>query len=127
MTLNSMSSLWARTALLWFLATMGFGMYLGMTEQFGMSSPHAHMGLLGWVSSALFAFLYSFCGAGDPLPRFAPAHWAVHNVGVATMVVSLFLTLKGVHASPFIALGGFVVILATLWLALTLWSRLKSS
>ena len=125
MTLNSMSSLWARTALLWFLATMGFGMYLGMTEQFGMSSPHAHMGLLGWVSSALFAFLYSFCGAGEDLPKLGTGHWAIHNLGVVTMVVSLFLTLRGTDMGPFIALGGLIVILGTLWLALALWPRLR--
>lgn len=125
MTLNRMSALWARTALLWFLATMAFGMYLGMTQQFGMSSPHAHMGLLGWVSSALFAFLYSFCGADEDLPKLGAAHWAVHNLGVATMVVSLLLTLRGKDVGPFIALGGLVVILGTLWLALALWPRLR--
>jgi hypothetical protein len=125
MTLNRMSALWARTALLWFLATMVFGMYLGMTQQFGLSSPHAHMGLLGWVSSALFAFLYSFCGNGEALPRLGGAHWAAHNIGVATMVVSLFLTLRGNEVGPLIALGGLIVILGALWLAATLWPRLR--
>ena len=125
MTLNRMSALWARTALLWFLATMVFGMYLGMTQQFGLSSPHAHMGLLGWVSSALFAFLYSFCGGGEPLPRLGGAQWAAHNIGVATMVVSLFLTLSGRDMGLFIAFGGLIVILGTLWLTATLWPRLR--
>jgi hypothetical protein len=119
-----MSALWARTALLWFIATMSFGMYLGMTQQFGMSSPHAHMGLLGWVSSALFAFLWSFCGEGDQ-PRSGPIHWAVHNLGVATMVVALFLTLKGRDMGPMIAVGGLVVLLGALWLAALLWPRLR--
>jgi hypothetical protein len=124
MTLNRMSALWARTALLWFLATMIFGMYLGMTQQFGMSSPHAHMGLLGWVSSALFAFLWSFAAADDR-PRFAPVHWAVHNAGVATMVVGLYLTLSGRDMSGMIAGGGLVVLLATLALTAMLWPRLR--
>ena len=127
MTLNRMSALWARTALVWFLATMSFGMYLGLTQQFGMSSPHAHMGLLGWVSSALFAFLYSFIREGDAQPRLASVHWVVHNLGVATMVVSLFMTLKGREgASAFIGMGGLVVLLGTVWLAAALWPRLKA-
>ncbi|HEX8193829.1 MAG TPA: hypothetical protein VF552_13105 [Allosphingosinicella sp.] len=124
MTLNRMSALWARTALLWFVATMAFGMYLGMTKQFGMSSPHAHMGLLGWVSSALFAFLWSFAGKDD-VPRPAPLHWAVHNLGVATMVAGLYITLSGRDMSGMIAGGGLVVLLATLWLAAMLWPRLR--
>jgi hypothetical protein len=119
-----MSALWARTALLWFIATMSFGMYLGITQQFGMSSPHAHMGLLGWVSSALFAFLWSFA-ARDDMPRFAPVHWAVHNLGVVTMVVALFMTLKGRDMGPMIAIGGMVVVLGTLWLTAMLWPRLR--
>jgi hypothetical protein len=57
--MNAMTGFWARTGLIWFLVTMSFGMYLGITQQFGFSSPHAHMGLLGWLSSAAFAFLYS--------------------------------------------------------------------
>jgi hypothetical protein len=124
MTLNGMSVLWARTALLWFLATMIFGMYLGITQQFGMSSPHAHMGLLGWVSSALFAFLWSFAAADDR-PRFAAGHWAVHNLGVVTMVVGLFMTLKGRDMGPMIGMGGLVVVLGTLWLTAMLWPRLR--
>lgn len=124
MTLNSMSALWARTALVWFLATMVFGMYLGMTRQFGASSPHAHMGLLGWVSSALFAFLWSFCGAERP--RLAGVHWALHNLGVATMVVALFLTINGRDLGGLIALGGLVVIVATLLLAAMIWPKLRA-
>lgn len=120
-----MSGLWARTAMLWFLGTLVFGMYLGMTQQFHISSPHAHMGLLGWVSSALFAFLYALSGNAEALPKLAPAHWAVHNLGVATMVVSLFLAIRGNEdAAKFIPLGGATVILATLWLVVTLWPRL---
>jgi hypothetical protein len=119
-----MSALWARTALLWFIATMIFGLYLGMTQQFGLSSPHAHMGLLGWVSSGLFAFLWSFVAA-DGLPRLAPVHWAMHNLGVATMVAALFMTLKGREMGPAIGLGGLLVLLGTIWLTATLWGRLR--
>lgn len=127
MTHNRMTALWARTALLWFIATTIFGMYLGMTKQFGVSSPHAHMGLLGWVSSGLFAFLYSFCSTADELPRGAPMHWAVHNLGVAIMVVALFLTLRGNDgAEMFIAIGGSIVILGLLWLAAMIWPRLSA-
>jgi hypothetical protein len=123
MTLNPMTGLWARTGLVWFLLTMLFGMYLGLTGQFGFSSPHAHLGLLGWLSSAAFAFLYAATGAPA---RGARLHWAVHNVGVATMVTALFLTLKGVErAGLVIPLGGTIVILATLWLVAAMWPRLR--
>jgi hypothetical protein len=119
-----LSALGARTALVWFVGATCFGMYLGMTGQFGASSAHAHAGLLGWVSSALFAFLYAL--AGGETPRFAPIQWGTHNIGVLVMVVSLFLTLRGNHgAEAFIPVGGLIVILGILWLLFTLWPRLR--
>lgn len=123
MKLNSMAGLWARTALIWFVVTISFGMYMGMTQQFGLSSPHAHMGLLGWVSSALFAFLYSVAPA-EAEGRGPVLHWAGHNLGVATMVVGLYLTMSGNDMAGMIAAGGAAVVLATFWLAITMWPRL---
>ena len=127
MSLNRMSALWARTALVWFLGATLFGMYLGMTQQFGVSSAHAHMGLLGWVSSALFAFLYALTGGKGGLPKLAAAHWAVHNLGALTMVTSLFLYLTGHEpAEMFIPLGGILVILGVIWLLAAMWPRLRA-
>ncbi len=128
MILNRMSGLWARTAIVWFVLTIFFGMYLGMTQQFHMSSPHAHMGLLGWVSSALFAFLYALTHTDGASTRGATIHWVAHNFGAATMTVGLFLTLRGVEGYTFmIPIGGAVVVLATLWLAVSLWPKLGRS
>jgi hypothetical protein len=124
MTLNRMSALWARTALVWFVGATSFGMYLGLTGQFAMSSPHAHAGLLGWVSSGLFAFLYALTG-GTEAP-FARVQWATHNAGALLMVVSLFLALRGNDAAePLIGIGGLIVILGIVWLLVTLWPRLR--
>lgn len=126
MTLNAMSGLWARTGIFWFLVTMAFGMYLGITQQFGLSSPHAHLGLLGWLSSIAFAFLYAITDAQGGPTRGPKLHWVAHNVGVVTMVAALFLVLKTGDDSigAVIGMGGLVVILATLWLAVRMWPRL---
>lgn len=128
MALNRMAGLWARTGLIWFLLTMTFGMYLGLSEQFHISSPHAHMGLLGWVTSALFAFLYALTGGAPAAERGPTIHWLVHNLGVATMVTGLFLTIRNgpSEITMMIPLGGGTLILATLWLTLMLWPKLRA-
>jgi hypothetical protein len=128
MIATPMARLWARTALIWFLLTMSFGMYLGMTGQFGFSSPHAHMGLLGWLSSAVFGFFYSVADADLSLKRGPRIHWISHNLGVVIMVSALFLTLKtgDESFSKFIATGGGIVILSTLYLTTMIWPRLGS-
>ena len=124
--MNAMTSLWARTGLLWFLATMSFGMYLGMTQQFGASSPHAHLGLLGWLSSIAFAFLWRVADPEGQLTGRARIHWMIHNLGMVVQVSGLWMVIKtgnGIYGMV-IALGGATIILATLWLTFMLWGRL---
>lgn len=124
--MNAMTSLWARTGLLWFLATMCFGMYLGMTKQFGASSPHAHLGLLGWLSAIAFAFLWHVADREGQLTGRARVHWAIHNLGMVVQVFGLWMVMKTGNAAYglVIASGGAILILATLWLAFLLWGRL---
>ena len=125
MTLNRMAGLWARTALLWFVATILFGMYMGVTHQFHLASPHAHMGLLGWISSALFALLYALTGE-DAGGRGPSIHWAAHNLGVGLMASGMFMTVQFGESgwTALIPAGGSLIVLATLWLAARLWGRL---
>jgi hypothetical protein len=123
---NPIIGLWARTGLIWFLITMSFGMYMGMTERFHLAPSHAHMGLLGWLSSAVFAILYAVAREA-PTPSRAPyIHWAMHNVGVVTMTGALFMMLSssGGPWGALIPVGGLIVILAALWLTVMLWRRL---
>nr|MDP8993866.1 hypothetical protein [Pseudomonadota bacterium] len=59
-------------------------------------------------------------------PRGAAVHWAAHNIGIVMMVAGLFTTLtRGAGLwTALIPLGGTVIILATLWLAVTIWPLL---
>ena len=127
MKLSATTSLWARTGLVWFLATLCFGMYLGMTQQFGASSPHAHLGLLGWVSSIAFAFLWSLADPEGQIAGRARWHWVAHNLGMLVQVSGLWMVIRtgdGRYAMM-IALGGLIIILASLWLATMVWPRLR--
>src|SRR5688500_4456719 len=118
MTANPMTGLWARTALVWFLITLGFGMYMGMTHQFHLGPSHAHMGVLGWLSSAVFATIYAVAREGPDGARAPWAHWALHNIGVAWMTGALFMQLSrpGGGWAALIPFGGLIVIIAAIWL-----------
>ncbi|MGQ0559461.1 MAG: hypothetical protein ACT4OE_07745 [Sphingosinicella sp.] len=126
MPLNPVISLWARTALVWFMLTIAFGMYLGLTSQFQFSSPHAHMGVLRWVSSVLFALLHAL--ARIEQTSAARAHWAMHNLGLVMMVAGLVLTIRNGESSLtiLIPLGGTIVFVGLVWIATLLWPRLAS-
>lgn len=124
MAMTPMVSLWARTGLIYFLATMAFGLYLGLTGQFGASSPHAHLGLLGWLSSMAFAFLHSVADPDGQLRGGARIHWVLHNIGVLVHAVALWLTLQGRPLGMVIGTGGMIIILATLLFITLIWGRL---
>ena len=127
MTVNPMTGLWARTALVWFLITICFGMYMGMTKQFHLGPSHAHMGVLGWLSSAVFAMVYAVAKEGPAVWRAPRLHWALHNIGVAIMTGSLFMMLSGSESwGALIPVGGLLVIIAALWLTVMMWPRLAA-
>jgi peptidoglycan/LPS O-acetylase OafA/YrhL len=128
MKMNGMTSLWARTALIWFLVTLCFGMFMGMTQQFNYAPAHAHLGVLGWLSSAVFALIYGVAREGPEGARAPQIHWAAHNLGLAVMGGSLFMLLRTSDQSwePFIAIGGAVIVLAALGLTAMMWPRLAA-
>jgi hypothetical protein len=128
MKMNIMTSLWARTALVWFLVTLCFGMFMGMTQQFNYAPAHAHLGVLGWLSSAVFALIYGVARAWPEGARAPRLHWAVHNLGLVVMAGSLFMYLRTSDPSwePLIAIGGAIIVVAAIWLTAMVWPRLSA-
>jgi hypothetical protein len=126
MTLNRMSALWARTALLWFAVGVSLGLYMGITERFQFAPAHAHIGVLGWLSSGIYAFLHSVARPGGVAERLPFLHWATHTIGVASMTGGLFamigLGLGG--AVPFVIVGSLLVVASVFWALAMLWPRL---
>ena len=128
MRLNAMTFLWARTALVWFAITVCFGMFMGITQNMDAAPAHAHMGVLGWLSSAVFALIYAIA---RPWPEGAKAprlHWAAHTLGVAAMTVSLAIVLRTGDTRYLIGTeaGASVVVLSVLVFVAMTWSRLKA-
>lgn len=128
MKMNAMTGLWARTALVWFLVTLCFGMFMGMTQQFNYAPAHAHLGVLGWLSSAVFALIYALAREWSEGARAPFLHWAAHNIGLVVMGGALFMLLRSGNQSwePFIAIGGAIIVLAAVWLTAMMWPRLSA-
>jgi hypothetical protein len=127
MKLTAMTSLWVRTALVWFLATLGLGVFMGIRQMFQYAPVHAHMGVLGWLSAAVFGLIYAMIRARPLGAAAAKLHWAAHNLGVATMTLSLFmeLTRPGGPWGPVIAVGALIIVAAALAFVPMMWSRLR--
>jgi len=113
--------LWAKSGLVWLLFTLVFGLYLGITQQFGVASPHAHAGLLGGLWAIGFSYLFGRAASDRPI-RFALWQWLLFNIGVAMHVVALWTVIMiAPQFGALIGVGGLVITIATIWIIVTVW------
>src|SRR5215217_5845734 len=103
------SNYFFRSAILFLIAGIGLGLAMSITQNHDVIGAHAHINLLGWVTSALFGGYYALnpAKAEGLLPRI---HFWLYTAGVTLMSVALYLLLKGNTAmTPLVAIGSLAV------------------
>jgi cbb3-type cytochrome oxidase subunit 1 len=102
------SHLFFRAGILFLIVGIGLGLIMSISQQHDVIGAHAHINLLGWVTSALFGGYYALnpAKAEGMLPR---VHFWLYTAGVAIMSVSLYLLLKGnTGMEPLVAAGSLL-------------------
>ena len=111
--MNKTAENFMKAAVLYALSGITLGIAMAASHDFGMSSAHAHLSLLGWVSMALFAFYYQLvpymAEAGV-----AKAHFWISNFGVVTLTGSVFLIANGYMAAEAGAVVGAIALLVAM-------------
>lgn len=87
-----MSKLFFKIAAVYFVAGVLLGMGMGIAHDFALTSVHAHLNLLGWVSMSLFAVFYHLYPQAAET-RLAKTHFWLHNVCLPVMQGSIALQL----------------------------------
>jgi cbb3-type cytochrome oxidase subunit 1 len=101
----SISSLFFKGAVLWFVAGTSVGMQMGLSGNHEFIDAHAHLNLLGWVSSALSGCFYGLHPTVASKRR-AWVHFTIYNVGLILMLPSLYLVQAGhAWAEPVLQIG----------------------
>ncbi len=115
---------------LWFFALapvyvligMGFGIYMGASNNFTLAPAHAHLNLIGWVTMALYGTFYAL--AREASKKLAWTVFWLNNAGISIMFPSLCMVLIQGESSPFLlplilseflAFGGMVVFAFSVW------------
>ena len=98
--------------LCWVIVGMIFGAWLGATHQNNFANSHAHINLLGFVTSVLFGILY---WAYPNMAKSGLAKWQfiAYEVGVALLVIGKIMVDKDGSETLFLQIGSTIVILAT--------------
>ena len=99
-----------KIAVVYLFAGALLGLFMGITQQFGLAPDHAHLLLLGWASLALAGIIYHLYPAASTT-RLARIHFWLHNFGLPVFMIALGLLLTGHEsAGPFVGIAVSVVL-----------------
>jgi hypothetical protein len=100
-------------------AGMIWGMWMGAHQNFALADAHAHLNLLGWVTSALYGTFYALTRE-TMSPRLAWLNYALSTLGVLVMIPALIMLLTtndNAKWDPIVAAGSGIVFLGFLTFA----------
>ncbi len=113
----AISNYYFRTAILFLLAGIAVGIQMSISQVHNVTGAHAHINLLGWVTSALFGGYYALNPA-KATGRLPLVQYAVYTLGVLLMTVSLYLLLQGnTSLAPVVAVSSLITFAGVLLFA----------
>lgn len=105
----AVSHLFFRAGILFLIIGIAVGLTMSISGVHDVTGAHAHINLLGWVTSAIFGGYYALnpAKAEGMLPK---VHFWLYTAGVVLMTFSLYLLLKGNPSwEPGVAIGSLLV------------------
>lgn len=121
------SNIYFGLAILFLLAGIGLGLKMAITQDHSLSPVHAHVNLLGWVTSALFGTYFALnpAKAQGWLPR---AQCLVYSLGLIVMLGGLYRLYDGnPEIEPVVAMGSVAVALGVLLFAVVIFKPARGS
>ena len=79
---------------IYWIAGIALGLVMGATETFALAPVHAHMNLLGWVTLAIAALVFTIWPKTETT-RLARAFFWIYNLSLPVMLLALALMLMG--------------------------------
>lgn len=117
------SELFFKTAVVFLVLGIAAGLQMAISGDHGAFPAHAHINLLGWVTSAIFGGYYAFNPAKAER-RIALVHYILYTAGIVIMLPALYWMLAKGHpeVEPVVAIGSLIVAAAVLVFAFVVFS-----
>ncbi len=121
-----LSNYYFRTAILFLLVGIAIGIHMSMSQNHNVIGAHAHINLLGWVTSALFGAYFALNPAKAE-GRLPLIQYGIYTIGVIIMSLSLYLMLAGNLAMvPVVAASSLITFAGVLIFAWIVWTPARS-
>lgn len=119
------SRLYFMTAIAFLLAGILIGLQMAISGDHSVMGAHAHINLLGWVTSALFGVYYAL--NKEKAGRLAFVQFGVYTAGVLVMTPALYLLLRGNPAmEPIVATGSLIAFAGVALFAFIVFTDVRS-
>lgn len=117
------SQLFFKTATIWLIIGLIVGLQMGMSGNHTTIAAHAHVNLLGWVSSAIFGGYYAL-NPSKANKRLAMVHYAMYTFGLVVMLPALyFMELGNTQLEPLVGIGSLITFAGALVFAAVIFSK----
>jgi len=115
-----LSEYYFRTAIIFLIIGIAIGISMSMSQNHNVIGAHAHINLLGWVTSALFGGYFALNPA--KAGRLAMIQYIIYTIGVVLMGGSLYLLLQGnAGMEPVVAVSSLITFAGVLLFAWIVW------
>jgi peptidoglycan/LPS O-acetylase OafA/YrhL len=116
------SELFFKTAMVFLILGIAAGLQMAISGDHAAFPAHAHINLLGWVTSAIFGGYYAL-NPQKAARRIAMIHYGLYTLGLVLMLPALYFMMQGNPAlEPFAVVGSLIVAVAVLVFAFVVFS-----
>ncbi|MBZ9656770.1 hypothetical protein [Phyllobacterium lublinensis] len=117
------SQLFFKTAVVWLILGLAIGLQMGMSGNHTTIAAHAHVNLLGWVTSAIFGGYYALNPA-KAQKRLAMVHYGIYTIGLVIMLPALyFMELGNPQLEPLLGIASLITFAGVLVFAVVIFSK----
>lgn len=85
-----MGARWIKIAVIYFLVGVGFGLYMHATIELQWAATHAHINVVGWLTTAAIGLIYTvYPQAGNSV--LGKAHFWLYNIGLPVLLIGMLI------------------------------------
>ncbi|KOP78530.1 hypothetical protein AMS59_11850 [Lysinibacillus sp. FJAT-14745] len=123
-----MGAKWIKISVLYLVIVLAFGLFMHYTIQLEWKATHAHIGVMGWLTTGFIGLIYSiYKDAAET--GLAKAQFWFYNIGLPFLLVGMMMVYMDVPRwlfELFVSGGGIAVAISVLFFVVNVFKNVKS-
>lgn len=124
-----MGAKWIKIAALYFIIGIGFGLFMLYTIQLQWGATHAHINVVGWLSTGLIGVIYSvYPKAGNS--QLGKLQFWLHQIGLPFLLIGMmmiYLDVPLIVLEIFVSGGGVAFLISVVLFIINLFQNMHAS